>query len=70
MRLLKAYKVSVVLCIAGIVSLVAYNTVGSHVDENGILVEPFALIPIFWLLELLAGVAFVVTYLKRNKASK
>ena len=40
------------------------------IDENGILVEPFALIPIFWLLELLAGVAFVVTYLKRNKASK
>ncbi|UYI46227.1 DUF3955 domain-containing protein [Vibrio natriegens] len=67
MKLLAAYRLSGFLSLLGILSLVAYYSIGAHVDEQGVLVEPFALIPIFWMLQLLAGVTFVVTYLKRSK---
>ena len=38
---------------------VAYELIGSHVDADGWLREPFALIPIGWLSGL-AGVSLVV----------
>ncbi|WP_219584379.1 DUF3955 domain-containing protein, partial [Vibrio parahaemolyticus] len=54
-------------CISGILCLIAYNTIGSYVDENGFLVEPFRFIPLFWLFQLLALVALVVTFVKHRK---
>ncbi|EII3112950.1 DUF3955 domain-containing protein, partial [Vibrio parahaemolyticus] len=53
--------------ISGILCLIAYNTIGSYVDENGFLVEPFGFIPLFWLFQLLALVALVVTFVKHRK---
>ncbi|WP_346656335.1 DUF3955 domain-containing protein [Vibrio sp. CK2-1] len=47
--------------------LIAYNIIGSYVDEKGILIEPFALIPLFWLFQLLALVALVITFLRHKK---
>ena len=44
------------LVLAGLVCWLAYGAIGSHVDEQGILREPFGLIPIGWLL-VFAGVA-------------
>ncbi|EHK3908362.1 DUF3955 domain-containing protein, partial [Vibrio parahaemolyticus] len=34
---------------------------------NGFLVEPFGFIPLFWLFQLLALVALVVTFVKHRK---
>ncbi|EGS6501083.1 DUF3955 domain-containing protein [Vibrio parahaemolyticus] len=67
MKFLRKYKISVLFCISGILCLIAYNTIGSYVDENGFLVEPFRFIPLFWLFQLLALVALVVTFVKHRK---
>ncbi len=47
---------SAMLLGAALACVVAYNSIGSHVDEQGVLREPFALIPIGYLL-LATGVA-------------
>ena len=45
---------------------VAYELIGSHVDADGWLREPFALIPVGWLSGL-AGVSLVVLGLLRRR---
>lgn len=40
---------------------VAYKLIGSHVEPDGTLVEPFGLIPLAWLFALL-GVVFTVCF--------
>jgi len=41
---------------------------GSHIDEAGILRELFGLIPLFWLLQLLGALVFLITFYRyRNK---
>ncbi|ELI1809238.1 DUF3955 domain-containing protein [Vibrio fluvialis] len=67
MKFLCKYKISVLFCISGIFCLIAYNTIGSYVEENGFLVEPFGFIPLFWLFQILALVALVVTFVKHRK---
>lgn len=47
----------------------AYMTIGSYVREDGLLVEPFFLIPIGWLcfiVSLLLALTLVYKYLKRK----
>jgi len=64
-------RTGVVLLVMGLACFVAFALIGSTVDENGLLHEPFALIPIGWLLLglamllLLAGVVKRV-WLRRN----
>ena len=48
---------------------VAYELIGSHVDADGWLREPFALIPIGWLSGL-AGVSLVVLGLLLRRRRK
>jgi hypothetical protein len=48
---------------------VAYELIGSHVDADGWLREPFALIPLGWLSGL-AGVSLVVLGLLRRRRRK
>jgi len=48
---------------------VAYELIGSHVDADGWLREPFALIPVGWLSGL-AGVSLVVLGLLRRRRRK
>ncbi|MEZ9568848.1 DUF3955 domain-containing protein [Vibrio splendidus] len=67
MNFLRKYKISFLFCVSGLLCFIAYNTIGSYVDENGVLVEPFGLIPLFWLFELLALVALVVTFVRHRK---
>lgn len=67
MNFLRKYKISFLFCISGLLCFIAYNTIGSYVDKNGVLVEPFGFIPIFWLFELLALVALVVTFVRHKK---
>ncbi|MEZ8312365.1 DUF3955 domain-containing protein [Vibrio splendidus] len=67
MNFLRKYKISFLFCVSGLLCFIVYNTIGSYVDENGVLVEPFGLIPLFWLFELLALVALVVTFVRHKK---
>lgn len=68
MNFLRNYKISILFFISGILCLIAYNTKGSHIDENGFLVESFGFIPLFWLFQLLALLALVFTFIKRRKS--
>ncbi|MEZ8320870.1 DUF3955 domain-containing protein [Vibrio splendidus] len=67
MNFLRKYKISFLFCVSGLLCFIVYNTIGSYVDENGVLVEPFGFIPLFWLFELLALVALVVTFVRHRK---
>lgn len=67
MNFLRKYKTSFLFCVSGLLCSIAYNTIGSYVDENGVLVEPFGLIPLFWLFELLALLALVVVFVRHRK---
>ncbi|MFA0005974.1 DUF3955 domain-containing protein [Vibrio splendidus] len=67
MNFLRKYKISFLFCVSGLLCFIAYNTIGSYVDKNGVLVEPFGLIPLFWLFELLALLALVVAFVRHRK---
>ncbi|WMJ83745.1 DUF3955 domain-containing protein [Oscillospiraceae bacterium LTW-04] len=60
--------------LASIGCMVAFKAIGSYVSADGVLVEPFALIPlsfIFGLTAILSGIGLVITYLvKRHRKKK
>lgn len=68
MGFIRKYKLSVVLFLSGVTCLIAYHAQGSYVVENGLLVESFGFIPLFWLFLGLAFASFVGTFFKhRNR---
>ena len=58
-------KAGVIFIVLGLACLAAFRIIGSSVDENGMLHEPFALLPIGFLL-LVAGALFAVVSLLRR----
>jgi len=69
MEVLMKYWLTYLLCSLGIICLIAFNVIGSYVDENGMLIEAFALLPLFWIFQGLSVVSLLVTYL-RSRASR
>ena len=69
MNLLKKYWLTCFFCLSGIACLVSFNVIGSYVDENGLLIEPFALIPLSWFFQLLGLIAFLVKFFKTRNGS-
>jgi hypothetical protein len=57
-------RVAIALILSGLACVVAFEVIGSSVNEDGILVEPFFLIPIAWLLFLTGGVLAIATFIK------
>ncbi len=58
-----SFKFSFLLFSLSGVCILAYNTIGSTVDADGFLQEPFFLIPIGWLLFLGGlGVGIIATF--------
>ncbi|WP_415720631.1 DUF3955 domain-containing protein [Photobacterium ganghwense] len=68
MTILKKYWLSLTFLILGLGCLVGYNMIGAYVAESGQLVEPFGLIPLFWLFLLLSIVACLVTRVRNRKS--
>ncbi len=60
-----SWKVSLPLFSLGFACMAGFRLVGSNVDDNGILHEPFALIPLGWLC-LLAGAVIAFASLLRK----
>ncbi|MBI9110669.1 DUF3955 domain-containing protein [Maridesulfovibrio ferrireducens] len=61
-----SFKTSLFFICVSIACAIAFNTIGSTIDSEGILHEPFALIPIGWLfflLGILVGIVCVVQWL-------
>ena len=55
------YKIAITFLVLGILCFVAFEPlIGSEVDENGILREPFFLIPIGWLFLFLGFFSFLL----------
>jgi hypothetical protein len=52
-------KVGMLLLVMGLASFGAYWMIGAHVDEQGVLIEPFPLIPLGYL-GLAVGVLLLV----------
>jgi hypothetical protein len=59
---MKYYLPSLLLFILGCISFITYIIIGSYVDENGFLIEPFFLIPIGYLLLVLGVLYGLLTY--------
>jgi len=45
------------------VCAIAYNLIGSRIAADGMLVEPFYLIPIFWLLAVIGAACWMISAL-------
>jgi len=70
MKRLKQFRWSVMFMLLASAALMSYQLIGSHIDAQGFLVEPFGLIPIFWLCLLLAIVSAVRPLLKLVKMQR
>jgi hypothetical protein len=66
------YKIATTLLVIGIMCFVSFELIGSEVDENGFINEPFALLPIGFIFICLSMVLFIVFALikKKNKVQK
>ncbi|PSV30106.1 DUF3955 domain-containing protein [Photobacterium sp. GB-72] len=70
MKLISRYTVTILLSLIGWGCLAIYVYKGSYVDDNGVLIESFGFIPLFWLFQLLALVSLIYTAVKHRKRGK
>jgi len=50
--------------LSSLACIVAFEVIGSEVNDDGTLVEPFFLIPIAWLLFVTGGILAIATFIK------
>lgn len=60
------WRITLLCVVAAVITLVTFNLVGSTIDAQGVLHEPFFLIPLFWLLSLTSIVTTVVALVIRR----
>tara|TARA_Y100000758_G_C15803655_1_gene331853 strand:- start:200 stop:394 length:195 start_codon:yes stop_codon:yes gene_type:complete len=60
------YKIAITFLVLGILCFLSFGLIGSEVDENNFLREPFALIPIGWLFLFLGFFSFLWTLYKKK----
>lgn len=58
-------KIALLFLIASLVCGISYNVIGSHIDENGLLVEPFFLIPLTWLFFFTSMLSFIIGFIRK-----
>ena len=44
-----------------------FQRIGSHLDDQGFLHEPFGLIPLGWLFVFAGAILLVLSWMRRNK---
>jgi prepilin signal peptidase PulO-like enzyme (type II secretory pathway) len=62
------WRASIVCASLAGMALVTFNLIGSTIDAQGVLHEPFFLIPVFWLLVLLSLVLAFVALVKKARS--
>ncbi len=60
----------VLLFVGAVVCMLAFNMIGAEVDAQGMLHEPFFLIPLFWLFFMFSLIAGGVNILARITQTK
>ena len=63
----KINMVSVILFLLGVLSLTAKSIIGAKVGKDGVLHDPFVLLPLGYLLVAVGIIIFVVTLIKNRK---
>jgi len=53
-------RIALVLWLLGVFCLIAFRLIGSSIDQDGFLNEPFPLIPIGWLFIILGAIVGVI----------
>jgi len=66
---MKKYTFPLLFILVSFIGWLSYSLIGSEINEDGILIEPFFLIPISWLF-LFAGVIWGLFVLINNKFNK
>ena len=61
------YKIATALLVFGIMCFVSFELIGTEIDENGFINEPFALLPIGFIFICLSMVLFIVFALIKKK---
>jgi hypothetical protein len=61
---MKSLYTSIAIIFMGLACWLAYNLIGSTVDADGFLQEPFALIPTGYLLVIIGGAATLVSSIR------
>ena len=61
------YKIATSLLVFGIICFVSFYLIGSEVDENGYLNEPFFLLPIGFICICLSMILYVVFAIAKKK---
>jgi hypothetical protein len=57
-------RAAIVFMLSSLACIVAFEVIGSEVNEDGTLVEPFFLLPIAWLLFVTGGILAIATFIK------
>ena len=61
------YKIATALLVFGIMCFVSFELIGTELDENGFINEPFALLPTGFIFICLSMVLFIVFALNKKK---
>ena len=61
------YKIATALLVFGIMCFVSFELIGTELDENGFINEPFALLPIGFIFICLSMVLFIIFALIKKK---
>lgn len=68
MKRLSRFKLSMLLFALALVGAISYQIIGSNIDENGVLIEPFWLIPTSWLCLFAAIISVLITLLRLHNS--
>jgi hypothetical protein len=60
------WRISLLLVVSAIVTIVTFMAIGSYVDANGRLHEPFFLIPLFWGLSFASIITSIIALIVRR----
>lgn len=60
------WRIALLCVVAAVITLITFNLVGSTIDAQGVLHEPFLLIPLFWLLSLSSIVTAIIALVLRR----
>jgi Protein of unknown function (DUF3955) len=63
----KQLTIGLTLLLLGFVLLIAFRYIGSSIDQDGFLHEPFALLPVGWLLVILGVTWSVVATIRSTR---
>ncbi|MNV68980.1 hypothetical protein D3C71_1618580 [compost metagenome] len=70
MREINMVRVGVLLVVLGFIALITFRLMGSSIDADGFLREPFALLPIGFLLVVVGCVTALIGWIKRRVQSR